>query len=231
MNGRPARASARKTAASRTVTSTTSGGAPAQERKLRSQGKKTLRKLLDASITVFERRGYHAARVDDIVKVAKTSHGTFYLYFANKEDLFRALLADVAEEMTALSESLGPVSSSKAGYDELRAWLARFFSLYERYHPVIRAWTESEVGDPEMGRMGANVLGGFAETLVRRIAELDPPAPVDPEIGALAMVAMIERFSYYVVSRNLQVDRDKMLDSLAAMLHVGLFGGGRRRAR
>ena len=59
------------------------GGAPAQERELRAQGRKTMRKLLDAGMTVFERRGYHAARVDDIVKVARTSHGTFYLYFAN----------------------------------------------------------------------------------------------------------------------------------------------------
>src|SRR5947209_1766891 len=85
------------------------GGAPAQERELRAQGKKTMRKLLDAAMVVFDKRGYHAARVDDIVKVARTSHGTFYLYFANKEDLFRALLRDVADEMTALADSLGPV--------------------------------------------------------------------------------------------------------------------------
>ena len=48
-------------------------------------------------------KGYHPARVDDIVKVAKTSHGTFYLYFSNKEDLFHALVLDVAEEMASSS--------------------------------------------------------------------------------------------------------------------------------
>src|SRR5918911_5111699 len=94
----------------------TRGGAPAQERELRAQGKKTMRKLLDAAMVVFEKRGYHAARVDDIVKVARTSHGTFYLYFSNKEDLFRALLADVAEELNALSESLGTVGPDHEGY-------------------------------------------------------------------------------------------------------------------
>src|SRR5207248_6368350 len=92
------------------------GGAPAQERELRAQGKKTMRKLLDAAMVVFDKRGYHAARVDDIVKVARTSHGTFYLYFSNKEDLFRALLADVAEEMNALVEMLGEVGPDDAGY-------------------------------------------------------------------------------------------------------------------
>src|SRR5205809_3523587 len=105
------------------------GGGPAQERELRAQGRKTMRKLLDAGMTVFERRGYHAARVDDIVKVARTSHGTFYLYFANKEDLFRALLADVAQELNALSESLGTIGPGDDGYDELRSWLGRFLDI------------------------------------------------------------------------------------------------------
>src|SRR5690349_21936859 len=80
------------------------GGVPAQERELRAQGRKTMRKLLEAGIKVFGRRGYHAARVDDIVKEARTSHGTFYLYFSNKEDLFRALLHDVARSEEHTSE-------------------------------------------------------------------------------------------------------------------------------
>jgi AcrR family transcriptional regulator len=231
MNARPVAGRARQTPVRKAATSTTKGGAPAQERKLRSQGKKTLRKLLDAAITVFEKRGYHAARVDDIVKVAKTSHGTFYLYFANKEDLFRALLADVSNEMTQLSQSLGPIGPSKAGYDHLRAWLSGFFDMYERYHPVIRAWTESEVGDRELGRLGASVLGGLTAQLTLRIRETDPSAAIDPSVAALAMVAMIERFSYYVVSRRLDVDRDVALDTLASTLHVGVFGGTRRRPK
>jgi hypothetical protein len=50
-------------------------------------------------------------------------------------------------------------------------------------------------------------------------------------VAALAMVAMIERFSYYVVSRRLDVDRDVALDTLASTLHVGVFGGTRRRPK
>src|SRR5439155_16888238 len=78
-------------------------GTPASERELRTQGKQTMAKLLDAGLQVLTERGYHAARVDDIVRMADTSHGTFYLYFANKEDLFRALATECAEAMTALT--------------------------------------------------------------------------------------------------------------------------------
>src|SRR6058998_992775 len=82
-------------------------GAPAQTRELRAQGRKTMRKLLDAGMRVFGERGFHAARVDDIVRAARTSHGTFYLYFASKEDLLRALAVECAQEWNGLAESIG----------------------------------------------------------------------------------------------------------------------------
>jgi AcrR family transcriptional regulator len=208
----------------------TRGGAPAQERELRAQGKKTMRKLLDAAMVVFEKRGYHAARVDDIVKVARTSHGTFYLYFANKEDLFRALLADVAEEVTALAATLGPVGPDENGYRELRGWLARFSDLYVHYGPVIRAWTEAEVEGDDVGAMGEELLTSVATALIARIEDAGVP-DFDPQVAALATVAMIERLHYYLLSRQLGVSREELLDTLAVVLHVGVFGGTRRRRR
>ena len=66
-----------------------------------------MRKLSDAGLRVFAERGYHAARVDDIVRAARTSHGTFYLYFANKEDLLRALAVECADSLFELADSLG----------------------------------------------------------------------------------------------------------------------------
>jgi AcrR family transcriptional regulator len=202
-------------------------GAPAQERELRAQGRKTMRKLLDAGMVVFERRGYHAARVDDIVKVAKTSHGTFYLYFANKEDLFRALLADVAHDLSALSDSLGPIGPGPDGFAELRAWLGRFMDLYAHHGPVIRAWTEAEIDDSDIGKLGDSVLTGFTRTLMARIRANAEAAHLNAQIAALALVAMIERFNYYLYSRRIELDREEVLDTLARVIHVGIFGGER----
>jgi AcrR family transcriptional regulator len=84
-----------------------------EPRELRARGRNTKRRLLDAGETVLATKGYHATRVDDVVKLARTSHGTFYLYFSNKEELFRALAAEVAEEMQSLAEALEPLTSSR----------------------------------------------------------------------------------------------------------------------
>ena len=190
-----------------------------------------MRRLLDAAIVVLDDRGYHAARVDDIVKLADTSHGTFYLYFSSKEDLFRALVADVTEEMRQLAEALPPISSRRDGFDELRDWLGRFHDIYRHYHPVIRAWTESNSQSAELAREGALVLRRFINQLVRRMGEIEPAPVGDPEVAALAMVSMVERASFYSVVGLVSVERDALVDSLAGILHVGLFGGRRRSRR
>ncbi len=199
------------------------GGTPAQSRELRARGQRTLRKLLDAGVEVFETRGYHAARVDDVVKLAHTSHGTFYLYFANKEDLFRALMAEVADQMQALAEDLGPLTSGPKGRAELQAWIGRFADLYERYGAVIRAWTEAEIGSHEFGRMGNDVMLRFTSVLTERIAAV-APKDLDPVIAALALVAMLERLNYYVLSRQVRITKPQMVDTLARVTHSALFG-------
>src|SRR5438046_4885822 len=113
-----------------------------------------MRKLFDAGMRVFAERGYHAARVDDIVRTARTSHGTFYLYFANKEDLLRALAVDCAQRITDTSEHIGPIDRGESGFLALRTFLASFLDVYRRFGPVIRAWMEGQVGDPEVDRLG-----------------------------------------------------------------------------
>lgn len=205
------------------------GGAPAQTRELRKQGRETLGRLCEAALVVFDERGYNAARVDDIVRRAKTSHGTFYLYFANKEDLFQALVAGVTEQMRELADELPPIAPTKAGYRELRSWLGRFYDLYEHYHPVIRAWTELNAQNGELARTGAFVLRRFIDQLVRRVREMTPAPVSDPETAALAMVSMIERSTFYAVVGMVRVPREDLLDNLASILHVGLFGGRRNR--
>ena len=132
-------------------------GRPAEGRELRARGVETMHRLLAAGVVVFGKRGLHAARVDDIVQTAKTSHGTFYRYFASKEDLFRALTTDVAERLGELADSLGEIGPGPEGTAELRAWVARFRDVYDEYGPVIQTWTEAEQDDTPEGDLGADV--------------------------------------------------------------------------
>ena len=58
-----------------------------------ASGNRALTALLDTGRDVFITRGYHNTRVDDLVAAAGVSHGTFYRYFRNKDELARILVA------------------------------------------------------------------------------------------------------------------------------------------
>jgi AcrR family transcriptional regulator len=204
---------------------------------LRRQGVETRAKLLDAAVPALAENGYHATRVDDIVRMAGVSHGTFYLYFANKEDLFRTLAERCADEADALAESLGVVDVGPAGVAPLRAWLAEFLAFYRRYGVVIRAWTENQVTDPVLGRLGSDSFERITTTLRASMAGGPARDPADDPDGAAAggelqrrldlrsaaLLAMIERFAYVTTSRDLGFGEDVLLDNLALVVHRGFF--------
>src|SRR5690349_5593022 len=114
------------------------GGTPAQDRELRAQGRETVRKLLEAGVVEFEDRGFNGVRVDDVVRRAGISHGTFYLYFSNKEDLFRALLRDALHDMEIVAGDFPVVTSDATGLTVLRQWVRKFFAAYEAHSTVLR---------------------------------------------------------------------------------------------
>ena len=179
-----------------------------------------MRRLLDAGMRVFADRGFHAARVDDIVRAARTSHGTFYLYFTNKEDLLRALATECGLEISALAGTLGPVGADAEGYVELRSFLGRFFATYRRYGPVIRAWMEGHVEDREVGALGVRSFTEIATALDHRIRETgvrSSPATIS------GLMALLDRFAYFLVSRRLEFDNDALLDTVTHIVHRGFF--------
>ena len=91
------------------------GGTPAQDRELRAQGQETVRKLLEAGMVEFDERGFNGVRVDDVVKRAGISHGTFYLYFSNKDDLFKTLLRDALDDMEIVTGDFPVVTRNDGG--------------------------------------------------------------------------------------------------------------------
>ena len=48
--------------------------------------------IIEAALAIFGERGLAAARLEDIAKRAGLSKGTIYLYFPNKEELFREVV-------------------------------------------------------------------------------------------------------------------------------------------
>lgn len=61
--------------------------------------------LLESALTVFGQRGYRATTLEEVARHAGVSKGTVYLYFASKDDLFRAMVEKNVVSMIESAEA------------------------------------------------------------------------------------------------------------------------------
>jgi AcrR family transcriptional regulator len=193
------------------------------------QGEDTVRRLLDAGRATFARLGYDATRVDDVVEAAGTSHGTFYLYFRDREDLLHQLAIECGAELDRLTSDLTALPDPLPA-DDLHAWIGRFVTAYPAHASVIRVWLERRDLDPLMQALANDTLGGLAEALHGR---LDPALDVDPGVATLALLSLLERLSAYAQSSDGALGEERIAATVSEMLAASMRTvrpSGRRRA-
>ncbi|WP_448189603.1 TetR/AcrR family transcriptional regulator [Azospirillum sp. sgz301742] len=62
--------------------------------------------IVDAALDIFAERGYAATRLEEIAARAGVSKGTLYLYFPNKEELFKAVIRSAIVPNLEMAERL-----------------------------------------------------------------------------------------------------------------------------
>ena len=86
------------------------------------------REICSAALDVFSEKGFAAAKLDEIARRAGVSKGTLYLYFKDKEDLFRAVVRDtVAPNIDAVREMVEAADLPFA--DIIRMFLPRLAAI------------------------------------------------------------------------------------------------------
>jgi AcrR family transcriptional regulator len=200
------------------------GGEPARDRELRAQGRETVRKLLEAGTIEFEERGFNGVRVDDVVRRAGISHGTFYLYFSNKEDLFKALLRDALHDMEIVAGDFPVVTSDETGLKVLRQWVRKFSIAYAAHGTVLR--TLSSANAPgEMFADGLKLFFNITEAMTTGMtaaAEAAGKHQEHAELTAFACLMMLERVNF-VITTEVQLPADEMADRIADIMFAA-FG-------
>lgn len=167
------------------------GGEPTRTRDLRTRGKETVTRLLQAGQQVVEQRGHDEARVDDIVDLAGLSHGTFYLYFRDREDLLHSLIRLAARELAPLTDEL-PATPSQAA---LATWIQRVIRAFDEHAEVLRAARALSTDE---------AAAGLVEPLAAWFTRM--PEAQSPTIAANLLVWHIERAAV----RDDIVDHDEL---------------------
>jgi AcrR family transcriptional regulator len=189
--------------------------APTDDRPLRPRGEQTRRRLLDAGAKVLPARGYHDARVDDIVATAGVSHGSFYRYFADKDDFFRALAQEAGGQMVEL---LGRFPAD-GGTDELRHWLDEWFDSYQANGGVITTWQEMQEAGADLVEFSQQVAAVITTGLVEMLEARDFG---DALVDALILLALLERLPYRAFTLGFTT-RAAAVDATVTIVRRGLL--------
>ena len=59
-------------------------------------------RLLESAFSEFSEQGYYKTNVDTITRRAGVSHGTFYLYFKNKNELLKLVIQDLMQKIPGI---------------------------------------------------------------------------------------------------------------------------------
>lgn len=84
--------------------------------------------ILDAAYTVFSRKGYHRATVDEIIALADTGKGTVYNYFVNKEQLFYTLIKERSAGFEAELDAIAALT--EPAFDKTKKAIRVFLEFY-----------------------------------------------------------------------------------------------------
>ncbi len=111
--------------------------------------------LLSAARTVFSRKGFHDATIDDIAYQAGVAKGTVYLYFRSKQDIYLDALRDgiqtLLDEMRARTDEPGTAGA------KLRKLIAVKLAYFDKHREFFQIF-QSEFGRVEKTNKESKVL-------------------------------------------------------------------------
>lgn len=186
-----------------------------------ARSRKTREKIVRAAEDLFESKGYEATTTNAIAGRARTSVGTFYLYFPDKRAVLTEIFHKAVDQIFGRAmEGLKPEHWEKADLKEgIRALIASVLDsrdarpgiqriLHERYFkdPAIKTAVDS------MLQEGVRAILGLMDTLSDRLRVRDR------EAAAFIIYATVDAFAARVMLAESPIDAKRLTTQLTDLI-------------
>lgn len=186
---------------------------PRQER-----SRSLVQSLVEAAGVTIAEEGLEAATAARISARAGISVGSFYQYFDRKEDLYAALLEQIAGELKAVVARQLQAAAPRGIEDFVRGLMHDVWTLLEanggRYLQVSRYWAQLD-SVAAMNELEAQMNSALAVYLMQNPPERpvqDLPAKVYVLINSVLFTTV-----RYISAPAPHISREQVIDSFAAM--------------
>ena len=182
-----------------------------QERELRAR-----ERLLVAAREVFERDGFHGARIVDVANAAGVGIGTFYRHFESKGALFRAVITNAFDEIYVG----GSTRASDPAHPGRAIELAnqRFLEQYKREAPMHSLLEQLAPVDEECRQLYLSGRRRAVERIARSLRALQVEGlanpDLDPNVAAGVLVSMVNNSAHLWFSLGEPYDETVALETI-----------------
>lgn len=193
------------------------------------KGDKTERKIVDAAVELFVRKGYHGTSVSDIMQTVKLTKGAFYAHFKGKGQL---LLRIIEEYKRSYVDELIRVGNECQGsaldkFHSVITFSQRFAGANENLCLFLLYLAAELKSDQDLGP----VLNGVYREFQKYIAQLISQGmkqglfkeDLDPDLSALVFLAMHDGSLLQWMMNRSYIDTRRYLSTYRRMVFSGLL--------
>lgn len=190
--------------------------------------------ILGVAREVFAEKGYHDARIDDIVVRAGIARGTFYLYFSDKRAIFEELVDSFLRRLDANIERIELADDAPRHMNEIAENLRRVFALFAAEPAMSRILLSAAVGvDADFDRRLLAFYDEVTAMLTRALSQGEAAGlvrPGDARLRAYCLTGLMKECLYQLMLRRSDLEPEALVGALLDLVGDGLFTDMSRRA-
>src|SRR5690349_14779699 len=183
---------------------------------------------MSATRDLLRQKRYSEVSVADILAASGAAKGSFYFYFASKEDLLEAMVHEAVAGGLAAAETWTDGGSADP-VEALRGGAAAGARLWRDQAPVLRAIVEAQGTDPGLDAAWRGQMREFSNAALARLeGDDDAAAWLDGrDSGAVvtALTWLSERVYYLAATGSAPFDDEQVVVSvLGDLWGLALYG-------
>jgi AcrR family transcriptional regulator len=181
--------------------------------------------ILNHARDVFAKRGYHAAKIDDIVAAAGVARGTFYLYFEDKRGIFEEIIDRVLARIGMTIQTVDPHDPNRSVADQVRENIRRIVGILLEDRATTKIFLSDAVGvDPLFDRKLHAFYEGAATMLEESLRDgqaLGIVAEGDVRVFSYLTLGALKELLYQIVLRGWEHPAEQIVDEVFGFLRDG----------
>jgi AcrR family transcriptional regulator len=181
--------------------------------------------ILHVARDVFARRGYHAAKIDDIVAAAGIARGTFYLYFEDKRAIFEEIVDRTIARLGMSIVRVDPHDGGRTVADQVQEQIRQIVRILLEDRATTKILLSDALGvDPTFDRKLLSFydeMSSLLEGSLRDGQALGIVREGDVHLMSWLTMGALKEVMFQIVQRGAEYDEDRLVEGTFAYFASG----------